>query len=75
MDLKLLQKRIIQKTEEATGDLISNKIPKKKKKKNLRTSMQNTSGTERNEAGDLRFDTETTKKICISPEKNTTKYQ
>lgn len=37
--------------------------------------MQNTSGTERNEAGDLRFDTETTKKICISPEKNTTKYQ
>ena len=32
MDLKLLQKRIIQKTEEATGDLISNKIPKKKKK-------------------------------------------
>ena len=29
MDLKLLQKRIIQKTEEATGDLISNKIPKK----------------------------------------------
>ena len=36
MDLKLLQKRIIQKTEEATGDLISNKIPKKKKKKNLR---------------------------------------
>ena len=34
MDLKLLQKRIIQKTEEATGDLISNKIPKKKKKKN-----------------------------------------
>ena len=31
--------------------------------------MQDTSGTERNEAGDLRFDTETTTKICISPEK------
>ena len=29
MDLTLLQKRIIPKTEEAAGDLICNKIPKK----------------------------------------------
>ena len=55
--LKTFSKRVIQKTVEATGDLISNKIANRITK----VSQQNNSETVTNE-----HDEEMLKKICIS---------
>ena len=48
MHLKLLQKKAIQKTAEATGDLIRNKVTDKIRRVS-KTSPQNNSETNENE--------------------------
>ena len=65
--LKTDSKRAIQKTAEATGDLVGNKIVDKITKV-LRFSSQNNSEAGRNETENIGLDREIPKKRYISPE-------
>ena len=71
--LETASNRAIQKTTEATGYLIGNKIPDKITKV-WRTSPQNNSDTVTNEEENIGFDREKPKQRYISPEKKTENY-
>ena len=66
--LKLLQKKAIQKTTEATGELIGNKVTYKIAKVS-RNSPQNSLETVENETENIGLDGEIPKERYISPEK------
>ena len=68
MHLKLLLKRAIQKTPEATDDLIGNKIVAKITKVS-RSSPQNSSESVENVIKNKGFDREISKERYISPKK------
>ena len=67
--LKIASKRVIQKTAEATGDLIDNKIADKITKI-LRNSLQNNSETITYEEENIRLNRGIQRGSYISPEKN-----
>ena len=64
----LISKKVIQKTEEGTDDLIGNKIVDKITKV-LKTSLQSTSETVADETKNIGFDRETPKQKYMSPDK------
>ena len=79
--LKTISKKVIQKTAEATNDLIGNKTADTVTKlfdykitKISRTRPQNSSGTVTNETENNGFDRKIPKSINISPEKRQKTY-